>query len=181
MHCNLIKKDKMQTTKFSILFTLLLLFETSCSTTKSVQSNEKYFEENINSFKRITEEEVRNITNNATIRHYDKDYHGNQIEYNSSNGKTYLWYPLNKKLVAGYYKVKDNRVICFNYIGKVKNELTKEVGGVWNCQEIATYLSGIKETRNLNVFKFNDDKTIPFVLNRFPEETISSLLDKVEN
>ncbi|WCL50625.1 hypothetical protein [Leptospira sp. GIMC2001] len=162
-----------------IIFLCLSMLLIGCRSTNDVKSNEEFFDANINKFQRLTDEEVNSLTNDITLRHFEKDYHGNQIEYNSIDGRTYLWYPINKKLVAGFFKVKDNRVICFNYQGNVKNTFTGEVGGVWNCQPLSIYISGIKEKKNHNVFQFNESRKVPFILNDFPEETIPSLLEKL--
>lgn len=164
----------------SLIFILfpIFVFNVTCKSHLTKPSNEKFFDENLHLFERLTDEEIKSITNNATLRTFDPNFHGNQIEFNDTNGKTYLWYPSNKKLVMGNYKIKNNSVLCFMYFGNVKNEATGEVGGVWNCTPLASYYIRILEKTNSNVFQLNESLKIPFILNRFPEESISSLLEK---
>jgi hypothetical protein len=166
--------------KSSLLFLIVMISLESCKTSESSLGNEHIVDKYMHIFKSLSNDEVKSITENVTLRHFDEEYHGNQIEYNTIDGKTFLWYPNNKLLVVGHYKIKENKIICFNYNGKVKNHITGEIGGVWNCQEIISYFNRIKEFKNSNVFNFYEDKKIPYVLNRFPEETIESLLNKIE-
>lgn len=158
---------------FALLFSQLIFF--SCKSVNKNPSNEKYFDEHLLKFERITDEQVLSLTDNKTLRHFDALFHGNQIEYNDRNGMTFLWYPKNKSLVVGLYKIKSNRAICFNYSGNVKNEANGDVGGVWNCQPLVLYLNTVVEVKNGNVFHFDDSKKVPFILNGFPEATIESL------
>ncbi|XDD45426.1 hypothetical protein AB3N60_11990 [Leptospira sp. WS39.C2] len=164
---------------FLVLFVLLTIgLHTTCKSHLTKQSNEKFFDENLHLFESLTDEEIKSITNNVTIRTFDPNFHGNQIAFNETNGKTYLWYPNNKKLIMGNYKIKNNSVLCFMYFGNVKNEVTGEVGGVWNCTPLHSYYVRIKEKTNSNVFQMNESLKMPFILNRFPEESFSSLLEK---
>ncbi|WCL51008.1 hypothetical protein [Leptospira sp. GIMC2001] len=165
---------------FLILFLMVTINVGSCKTSENSLGNEHIVDKYMHIFKSLSNNEVKSITENVTLRHFDEEHHGNQIEYNSLDGKTYLWYPNNKLLVIGHFKIKENKIICFNYNGKVKNQLTGEIGGVWNCQEIVPYYNRIRERKKSNVFKFNDDKKVPYILNRYPEESIDSLVEKLE-
>ncbi len=163
--------------RIAYLISGILLIE-NCKTTAKTPSNEAIFDKNLYSYERLSDEKVASISNDITIRFFDQYQHGNQIEFNSISGKTFLWYPKNKTLVSGFYKIKDNRVICFNYSGIARNEFTGEMSGNWNCQDLLTYYNKIREKIKSNVFNLNESKIIPFILERFPEQSIFDLTQK---
>ncbi|MDZ4726587.1 MAG: hypothetical protein SH817_10545 [Leptospira sp.] len=154
------------------------LFTDNCKTTAKKPSNVAVFDKNLYLYERLSDEKIASISNDITIRFFDQYQHGNQIEFNSNSGITFLWYPNNKNLVSGFYKIKDNRVICFNYSGIARNEFTGEFSGNWNCQDLLSYYNKVREKIKGNVFNLNESKAIPFTLERFPEQTILELNQK---
>lgn len=60
-------------------------------------------------------------------------FHGLQIEYFSPQGKAYLWYPGNTRVVVGDWK-DEGRKICFRYQSNSSNPVTGQTGGEWECQ-----------------------------------------------
>ncbi len=61
--------------------------------------------------------------------------HGYQVEYLAANGRAYLWYPGNSRVVVGEWKkVLDE--ICYRYGSNTFNPQTLRRGGGWNCSYI---------------------------------------------
>lgn len=64
--------------------------------------------------------------------------HGWQYEYHSPDGKTLLWYPGNRRLVPGEWKVEaaadGSPSICYRYGANTYNPVTKTGGGGWECR-----------------------------------------------
>lgn len=61
------------------------------------------------------------------------DQHGVQIEYLAPSGKTYLWYPGNRAVVAGEWTEVLDRV-CYRYGADTFNPVTRRQGGDWECR-----------------------------------------------
>lgn len=58
--------------------------------------------------------------------------HGTQIEYLSTDGKAYLWYPGNARIVRGKWKRQGDQM-CFAYGANTYNPATGQRGGGWEC------------------------------------------------
>lgn len=73
-----------------------------------------------------------------TVMTYNKPY-GTQVEYFAPNGKTYLWYPGNRAIVRGEWKVNKGKdgfpQTCFRYQANSVNPYTKVPGGQWQCAQ----------------------------------------------
>ncbi|MDI1451540.1 CHAT domain-containing protein [Polyangium sp. 6x1] len=64
-----------------------------------------------------------------TVLFYDPS-HGNQIEHYTSNGQCYLWYPGNRGVVPGEWRL-EGEYLCFRYDTNTYNPVTGEHGGNW--------------------------------------------------
>ncbi|MEO9822315.1 MAG: hypothetical protein ABJ370_05955 [Paracoccaceae bacterium] len=105
---------------------------------------------------------------NATFLDYSRE-HGTQIEHLSSDGRAYLWYPGNKRMVVGSWLVRPNpRVptvgeICFQYGPNTFNPVTQQRGGRLNCTTSGAFI--IKENEYTRGDPLNlSSGQIPFVL-----------------
>jgi hypothetical protein len=66
--------------------------------------------------------------------------HGTQVEYHAPNGKTYLWYPGNSKIVVGDWEIRPSQhkspELCYRYGTDTYNPVTRTDGGNWRCGDI---------------------------------------------
>ncbi|HQZ13360.1 MAG TPA: hypothetical protein PK286_10805 [Devosia sp.] len=108
---------------------------------------------------------------NVTIMTYDPG-HGTQIEYFDAKGNNFLWYPGNRAVVAGRWKV-EGKNICFNYGGNTYNPVTKQRGGNWECMPLALSDNGVVERAKGDIFKLSSGR-VPFALK--PERTTFAAL-----
>jgi len=80
---------------------------------------------------------TRDYFSGNTLNYYARG-HGTQVEYMAPNGYSYLWYPKNKAIVPGKWKVEVmyRRVhICYKYPSNSYNALTLQWGGKWHCAD----------------------------------------------
>lgn len=61
--------------------------------------------------------------------------HGIQVEYYSPAGGAYLWYPGNRRVVAGEWQYRKGGTICFRYGPRTYNPVTRKRGGRWECSQ----------------------------------------------
>lgn len=120
---------------------------------------------------------VSNLTaaerqSDVTVMSYGRS-HGTQVEYLGSNGMSYLWYPGNRVVLPAPWKYQKNQ-ICYLYGTNTYNPVTKQPGGSWECQPIATSKQTTVETAKGDVFGLAQRKTVPFVLPR-ARTTLSTL------
>jgi hypothetical protein len=63
--------------------------------------------------------------------------HGTQVEFHSKQGRVFLWYPMNTRLVTGQWEVRTNSAgkpnICYKYQSNSFNPMTGQLGGDWEC------------------------------------------------
>lgn len=112
-----------------------------------------------------------------TVFYFDES-HGNQIEYFAPDGRAQLWYPGNRAVVSGSWKITHNSDdpnlagICFRYGANSYNPVTKEYGGKWNCSSFERHTE-ILPTRSIvgDIFGLSDN-TIPMVLPAKPRVNI---------
>jgi hypothetical protein len=64
-----------------------------------------------------------------TVLFYDPS-HGNQIEYYDPGGRCYLWYPGNRAVVAGDWRM-EGEFLYFRYGTNTYNPVTNLQGGDW--------------------------------------------------
>lgn len=117
-----------------------------------------------------------------THRSYSKP-HGTQIEYLSPDGRAFLWYPGNRRVVVGSWVVEPNDrdpksgVICYSYTNAF-NPVLKTSGGR-QCVLSTTFVRGAKESLSGDVFGLSSGR-IPFVLAK-DERTIAQLRGQASN
>ena len=117
--------------------------------------------------------------------------HGAQVSYSSSNGKIYLWYPGNKSVLEGSWRLlegtpsraegprgpvmlAENR-ICFTYGPNTYNPVTKQWGGTGDCIRTKAFGRYVTELRRGDVFGLSHRREVPFVRSSAPT-TIDGLL-----
>lgn len=59
--------------------------------------------------------------------------HGFQVAYLADNGREYLWYPRNARVVAADWKLEGDN-ICYRYSSNTYNPVTKKKGGEFECR-----------------------------------------------
>jgi len=143
-----------------------------------------------------TVEQIRIIKSipDATAMTYDAG-HGTQIEYTSADGKTYLWYPGNTRIVPGRYKIDnmtlplDSRpnspmvslaAMCFRYGANSHNPATGRKGGDWECLPLSIYADRRREVRKGDIFGLSGRQSVPFKLDK-KKTSLSLLLKKCKD
>ncbi len=99
-----------------------------------------------------------------TIVFYESS-HGIQVEYYSPAGKAYLWYPGNRSVVRGKWKISNGSTICYKYGGNTYNPVTNTRGGSWECNSIQVHSRTKKFSCKGDVFSLSSGR-IPYVLKR---------------
>jgi len=106
---------------------------------------------------------------------FSEKSHGTQIEYFAPDGRVYLWYPGNTRVVRGSWKVqkepKKVAEICFMYPESSYNPVTKQRGGKWECNFHVVLSSDIKAVATGDPFDIETGR-VPFPL---PKEQLLSL------
>lgn len=97
--------------------------------------------------------------------------HGTQVEYLQSGGGAFLWYPGNKVVLPGHWKMdagtsRQPAQICFRYGPNTYNPVTHVYGDVWECERIAVYAAVLAEQAMGDVFGLAHRTAVPFVLQR---------------
>ena len=95
--------------------------------------------------------------------------HGTQVEYYSADGQNYLWYPGNKIVLPGHWKLDGGSRahpanICFAYPANSYNPVTHQYGPGWECEPMAVYSAHLAEQANGDVFGLASRRAVPFVL-----------------
>ncbi|WP_240231574.1 hypothetical protein [Devosia lacusdianchii] len=91
--------------------------------------------------------------------------HGTQVEYLSTRGKAYLWYPGNAVILEGRWK-REGTNICFAYGENTYNPVTGNQGGDWECMPSDLYQAASTERMQGDVLALADRATPPFRLDR---------------
>jgi hypothetical protein len=89
--------------------------------------------------------------------------HGTQVEYYDARGGTHLWYPGNRRIVRGKWKMDGNN-ICFAYQGNTYNPVTGHRGGGFECMPAALHDEGIVDRATGDVFGLAKSRSVPFTL-----------------
>ncbi|MDQ7080738.1 MAG: hypothetical protein Q9M41_08745 [Paracoccaceae bacterium] len=66
-------------------------------------------------------------------------FHGTQVEYNAADGKTFLWYPGNTRILPGRWEVRKGFIVpelCYLYGTNSYNPVTGLPGGKWECDTV---------------------------------------------
>lgn len=91
--------------------------------------------------------------------------HGTQVEYMAADGSTWLWYPGNKSILPGQWKVSGGQ-LCFRYGGNSFNPVTGHRGGGWECGSLQTYQSTRVDMLNGDALRLKGRGKVPFQLSK---------------
>ncbi len=106
---------------------------------------------------------------------------GTQVEYLAENGRTYLWFPGNRRLVLGSWIVRrwrEKYEVCFSYSRSSRDFVTGATGDNLTCDLLSNYPETITEIRQEDSFDLSSG-TLPFVLER-DQTTFDALLSKLQ-
>lgn len=103
--------------------------------------------------------------------------HGTQVEYMSSAGQTYLWYPGNRVILEGRWK-REGSDVCVAYGENTYNPVTGSSGGAWECSPYRGFVAGISERMRGDVLGLAGRRGVPFKLSR-DTTTLERLMSKV--
>ena len=109
---------------------------------------------------------------NTTIMTWDPG-HGTQVEYYDGAGHSWLWYPGNRVVLPGQYKLK-GADICFAYGPNSYNPVTGKIGG-WECQNLKAEQQFTVDRTKGDVFHLKNAGKVPFRLSN-ARTTIGALL-----
>ena len=99
---------------------------------------------------------------NTTIMTWDPG-HGTQVEYYDGAGHSWLWYPGNRVVLPGQYKLQGDD-ICFAYGGNTYNPVTGQRGGGWECQNLKVEQQFTVDRSKGDVFHLKNARKVPFNL-----------------
>jgi hypothetical protein len=160
---------------------VLCFFLTACVTSKPPQDDLPNILAVIANSTQMTVQEGYALFRNQTVRSYTKQ-HGNQISYKDAQGNSYLWYPENKKILKGQWKIErqnvggqDMTVICYNYGQNTYNPVTKKRGGVFRCQPIWLSVATISEKAEGDIFNLSSRDKVPFVTLKFADVAFKNI------
>lgn len=91
--------------------------------------------------------------------------HGTQIEYLSTRGEAFLWYPGNSVILQGRWK-RDGSDICFAYGGNTYNPATGQRGGGWECMPFRLQWGAVVERMPGDILGLAQRREVPFRLGR---------------
>lgn len=91
--------------------------------------------------------------------------HGTQIEYLAADGSAWLWYPGNKSILPGAWKV-EGKQMCFRYGANSFNPITGHRGGGWECGSLSVYRSSLTESRPGDVLGLRGRGKVPYTLSK---------------
>jgi hypothetical protein len=92
--------------------------------------------------------------------------HGNQVEFLDFGGRCYLWYPGNRSVVPGYWRINEG-VIFFRYGLNTYNPVTGVLGGRWEPAQIDFWSLNIVDAQPGDVCSLATG-SVPHVLRRHP-------------
>lgn len=108
---------------------------------------------------------IKNLSDRTSI--LLENGHGVTVEYTTSDGAAYLWYPGNARSVRGGWKISNNQSppsICFDYPGAY-NPVTRSAAQ--NCQNPLVMLSGAEVISSRSGDVFGLKHSIPYVKKKF--------------
>lgn len=114
---------------------------------------------------------------------YD-ERHGTQVEYNASDGRSFLWYPGSMWITAGSWKAVESLApdeihrpvrVCFLYPTNSVDPSDGSRGGAWSCVPGWYALMRTTDRMKGDVFNLSVSGHAPFVLSP-SETTIAKLL-----
>jgi hypothetical protein len=89
--------------------------------------------------------------------------HGTQVSYMRGDGAVFLWYPGNRVVLRGHWRIED-RKICFRYGPNTYNPVTGRGGGGWECSPIGAFSRTTVDRVPGDVFGLSSRNAVPFVL-----------------
>ena len=98
---------------------------------------------------------------NRTLMTYDRG-HDTQDEYYDNAEHSWLWYPGNKIVLPGMWKMQ-GASLCFNYGPQSYNPMTGQVGG-WECEPLSLQKQCVVEIVKGDVFHLKGAGRVPFIL-----------------
>jgi hypothetical protein len=101
-----------------------------------------------------------------TVFTYNRS-HGNQIEFLDLDQSCYLWYPGNRGVVPGEWRIEGN-IIWFRYRRNTLNPVTGLLGGGWEPSPIKYWSANIVHAESGDVFGLATG-SIPYKLFAHPE------------
>lgn len=120
---------------------------------------------------------LRKRYSGATTLDYSEQ-HGTQVEYMAADGRAYLWYPGNSRVVVGQWKTQTARngagEICFRFGTNTYNPVTKTRGGYWNCRNGRGFIFLEEEYTTGDPFNLESGR-IPYVMPKSRKMTFKSL------
>lgn len=133
---------------FSLIIGTSLI--SSCAPNKALETSNSFF---------MGTEEIAEKLSGKTIR-TSSHAHGSQYEYFSPDGRTYLWYPSNRRIVQGEWKSGFTR-ICFRYGPNTYNPVTKQDGGKWDCRKFWRWSLVVKDRFDGDPFGLAESPLVP--------------------
>ncbi len=122
--------------------------------------------------------EVQKFLSNTTAKVWNM--HGTQIEYLAADGRTFLWYPGNAKVLPGRWKLQKASYgleMCFLYGEATYNPITLQRGGNWECDMAAYYLLDRDELVAGDPLRL-ERITVPFVMPKGSNVSIAQAMSK---
>lgn len=89
--------------------------------------------------------------------------HGTQVEYYDKGHHTFLWYPGNKVVVPGEWKMAGKN-LCFRYGPNTYNPVTGARGAVWECMPEKLAHQTVVDMAKGDVFGLSQRARVPFSL-----------------
>lgn len=126
-------------------------------------------------------DETKGLFAGVTFVHYDRG-HGTQVEYMARNGKAHLFYPGNKKVLHGKWKLErtsNPKVfnLCFSYPNSY-NPVTGHSEG-WECQPAGFALTDVVDSVEGDALGLAKRDAVPFVLSK-RKARLADLVRKVK-
>ena len=147
---------------------LIVLVLAGCSGSHGVPAPDPATRDLINQIA-ATPESLAAFHANTTHRSFSKA-HGTQIEYLAPDGRTYLVYPGNTRMVLGEWKSRISprrgkpAEMCFRYGQNSYNPVTKQRGGSWSCTPGRVYTYLAQEIIPGDPLNMRNTRTLPQVL-----------------
>lgn len=119
-----------------IVLVAVLAFLTGCGTVEK----DDWFPLNAEASRVASSPELaRRFLSDTTRLSFNQNQHGTQYEYHSEGGRVFLWYPGNRSIVHGSWRIESsstgrNPNLCYRYGAGSFNPVTGQRGGSWECR-----------------------------------------------
>lgn len=136
-----------------------------------------------------SDEALKDLKNRTRLR-YDK-HHGNQLSYSAPDGRIFLAYPDNSRVLRGRWLVctatygllnkTRERVyfpyakVCFRYNTTARNAATGVRGIDWECGPAGLLRKSITDSREGDVFKLETMRGMKVVLSTTAKQTFGTI------